>query len=456
MHYRDAKRLRDAGMTVIRSAHYPLDPAFMDACDELGMFVIVATPGWQFFSDDTLFQDRVCDDIRNMVRRDRNRPCIFVWECVLNEVPVSDAFAQRTHDVTHEEYPFPGCFTAADAERGINAEVYDVLYARYDKEFTTDKCYFKREWGDYVDDFSAHNSPSRASRDWGEAAQLVQAHHYANGDYPHDCWQALCNTPRQFIGGCLWHSFDHQRGYHPDPFWGGIMDAFRQTKYAYYIFASQQDPKESGPMVFIANELTPFSGRDVWVFSNCDEVRLTVCGEVVATKPARAKDSGMPHPPVCFEDIFRFSDFKKPPREEQAIIAEGLIDGKVAATSKRVPSRRKSRIQLRLDDCGIPLIADGGDFTMVIAEEVDEQGVVKRLTKDWIHFEVEGEAEIIGDREINANPRLMEWGSAPVQIKSTKTPGAITVKARLAYPGIATATPAELAFASIAADKPFV
>ncbi len=44
LHWRDAKKLRDAGMRVIRNAHYPQDPAFMDACDELGLFVIVNTP----------------------------------------------------------------------------------------------------------------------------------------------------------------------------------------------------------------------------------------------------------------------------------------------------------------------------------------------------------------------------------------------------------------------------
>ena len=44
LHWRDAKKLRDAGLRVIRNAHYPQDPAFMDACDELGLFVIVNTP----------------------------------------------------------------------------------------------------------------------------------------------------------------------------------------------------------------------------------------------------------------------------------------------------------------------------------------------------------------------------------------------------------------------------
>ena len=53
--WRDAKRLRDAGCRIIRVAHYPQDPSFMDACDELGMFVIVATPGWQYWNKDPKF-----------------------------------------------------------------------------------------------------------------------------------------------------------------------------------------------------------------------------------------------------------------------------------------------------------------------------------------------------------------------------------------------------------------
>ena len=45
IHWRDAKKLKDLGLEVIRNAHCPQDPAFMDACDELGLFVIVNTPG---------------------------------------------------------------------------------------------------------------------------------------------------------------------------------------------------------------------------------------------------------------------------------------------------------------------------------------------------------------------------------------------------------------------------
>lgn len=72
--WRDAKRLRDAGCRIIRVAHYPQDPSFMDACDELGLFVIVATPGWQYWNKDPQFAERVHDNTRSIIRRDRNHP----------------------------------------------------------------------------------------------------------------------------------------------------------------------------------------------------------------------------------------------------------------------------------------------------------------------------------------------------------------------------------------------
>lgn len=85
---------------------------------------------------------------------------------------------------------------------------------------------------------------------------LIQAQHYASPSYPYTSYDALFQTSRQHVGGCLWHSFDHQRGYHPDPFYGGIMDVFRQPKFSYYMFMAQRPPvksdgiAETGPMVF--------------------------------------------------------------------------------------------------------------------------------------------------------------------------------------------------------------
>ena len=81
-----------------------------------------------------------------------------------------------------------------------------------------------------------HNSPSRTARNWGEQPMLIQAAHYASPYYNYICYDGLYKESPWHVGGCLWHSFDHQRGYHPDPFYGGLMDVFRQPKYSYYMF----------------------------------------------------------------------------------------------------------------------------------------------------------------------------------------------------------------------------
>ena len=76
LQWRDAKKLRDAGLKVIRT-HYVIDPVFMDACDELGLFALVEVPGWQFWNKEPIFSERIYSDIRNMIRIHRNHASLF-------------------------------------------------------------------------------------------------------------------------------------------------------------------------------------------------------------------------------------------------------------------------------------------------------------------------------------------------------------------------------------------
>lgn len=98
--WRDAKRLKDAGMNIIRAAHYPQDPAFMDACDELGLFIIVPTPGWQYWNKDPHFGELVHENTRQIIRRDRNHTSVLMWEPILNETRYPEDFAVKALDIT--------------------------------------------------------------------------------------------------------------------------------------------------------------------------------------------------------------------------------------------------------------------------------------------------------------------------------------------------------------------
>lgn len=476
LHWRDAKKLRDAGLRVIRNAHYPQDPAFMDACDELELFVIVNTPGWQFWNKELIFAQRVYSDIRNMVRRDRNHPSVWMWEPILNETWYPEDFAKNVVDILHEEYPYPYCYAGCD----VTAKGHEYFPIHFTHPlngaggaFNTSKMdpkisYFTREWGDNVDDWNSHNSPSRVNRAWGEIPMLVQTQGYAKTDYKYTCYDVLYRNTRQHMGGCLWHSFDHQRGYHPDPFYGGIMDAFRQPKLSYYMFCAQRPVEknnrliaESGPMVFIANAMTPFSPKDVTVYSNCDEVRLTYCknGKQFIYKKEKT-DEGMPSPIITFKDVWDVMYDKQLARknkhEESYLLAEGIVDGKVVATHKVMPARRPSKIILWADNEGTETIADGSDLITVIAAIADENGNIKRLNNYHIKFEIEGPGELVASKETFTNPREVQWGTAPILVRAKAQTGNIKVKASVVPNGIHTPMSAELIIPTTKAIHPLI
>ena len=454
--WRDAKRLKDAGMNIIRAAHYPQDPSFMDALDELGIFIIVPTPGWQYWNKDEYWAELVHENTRQIIRRDRNHPSVLMWEPILNETRYPEDFALKALQITREEFPYPGRpVAAADMNSAGVKDNYDVLYGWPDDvtgpvttgsqqptitfkpqtEPLPDKCIFTREFGEMVDDWYAHNCLNRAARAWGEKPMLTAALSLA------ETYGTMRHGQRQFIGGCQWHPFDHQRGYHPDPYFGGIYDAFRQKKYAFEMFRSQISPSgEVGRGVFIAHEMTPFSDQDVVVFSNCDSVRLSFLeGDRKMTLPVVHDPNGLPNAPVVFPHFWDFWEareysYKKREWQHVSLLAEGIVDGKVVVTEKKMPSRRSTKIRLYADEMGKKLVADGSDFIVVVAEITDDNGNVRRLAKDQIVFTVEGEGRIIGDASIAANPRAVEWGSAPILVQSTNRAGKITITARSQWP----------------------
>ncbi len=438
--WRDALRLKEAGMTIVRAAHYPQDPSFMDACDELGLFIIVPTPGWQYWNKDPKWGEMVHQNTRDIIRRDRNHPCVLMWEPILNETRYPEDFALKALQITRDEYPWPGRpVAAADLNSAGVKDHYDVLYdwayniadGKYDD---IDKCIFTREWGEYVDDWYAHNAINRAARGWGEHAQLAAALSLA------DTYGQMYHGQRQFIGGCQWHPFDHQRGYHPDAYLGGIYDAFRQPKYALDMFKAQVSAAE--PYLAIAHEMTQFSPTDVTIFCNCDSVRLTALdGWKTAMLPVIHDTKGQPNAPVVFKGFWDFwkareQSYTKRSWQNVKLVAEGIRNGQVVCTVEKMPSRRSTKIRLVADEMGRQLVADGSDFVVVVAEITDDNGNVRRLAREHVSFTVEGEGRIIGDASLAANPRQVEWGTAPALVRSTHQAGQIRIIARSTFPGV--------------------
>lgn len=430
---RDTMLIREGGSNIVRAAHYPLSSVFMDACDELGLLVSVPNPGWQFYNvNNPVFSERVKEDTRNMVRRDRNRPSVLYYEIVLNEtlnqpVPI----IEEMHEIVHEELPYASALTAGDMDLGRKAHL-DFYFTGGKKENV--KCTYQREYGDggEVDNWISQNAATRVNTCWGEQPLINQLLKRAGQ------LDELYKSKPTRIGGSLWCGIDHQRGYHPDPFLGGLLDIYRIPRYSYYLYKSQYDADfhmdgiETGPMIFIAHELTQISGKDIYILTNCDSVRLYWAGIDFGIKKPIEDYKGLPHPPIVFRDVFDFSVIATGYRDrtdELELVVEGLIDSKVVCREVKKYPERLTGIKLEADDMGIDLIADGSDFVPVRAVLVDNKGVKKVLSSEYVHFTVEGEGNVIGSESNYANPMKTQFGVATALIRSTTKAGIIKVKA---------------------------
>jgi len=94
--WRDVAMVKEAGFDFIRGSHYPHDPAFADACDELGVLFWSENDFWGiggykgdgYFNassyptkeeDQAPFEAHVKESLREMIRINRNHPSIIVW-----------------------------------------------------------------------------------------------------------------------------------------------------------------------------------------------------------------------------------------------------------------------------------------------------------------------------------------------------------------------------------------
>jgi beta-galactosidase len=88
---RQVELLKQAGCNAIRTSHNPPAPELLDACDRLGMVVMDESfdcwkQGKNRNDYSQLFDDWHEADLRALVRRDRNHPCVVLWS-IGNEVP---------------------------------------------------------------------------------------------------------------------------------------------------------------------------------------------------------------------------------------------------------------------------------------------------------------------------------------------------------------------------------
>ncbi len=74
--YEDVRLIKEMNMNTVRMSHYPPNPEFLDACDELGLYVLDELTGWHGKYDTGVGKNLV----KELVVRDVNHPSIIFWD----------------------------------------------------------------------------------------------------------------------------------------------------------------------------------------------------------------------------------------------------------------------------------------------------------------------------------------------------------------------------------------
>jgi len=116
-HLYDIQMIKEMGANFLRTAHYPQDPAVLQACDRLGLLVSMEIPLDHDITDSEGFYEHSRVMMREMIRQYYNHPSIIVW-AYMNEMFLGRkmgrdqeaidkivAFAKELEALTREEDP---------------------------------------------------------------------------------------------------------------------------------------------------------------------------------------------------------------------------------------------------------------------------------------------------------------------------------------------------------------
>lgn len=437
---RDMKKLKEMGCENIRS-HYPFGAAVTDACNRLGMTLIVSNPGWQF-CEEGLFLERAKQNMRRIVRWQRNNPAILLWEPILNESKMSYEIQLAFHELVHEEYPYDDCYTASDygpTDVSYRDYVPGMIgaadYGFVEKRDLTPTPVWTREYGDDPDNFNDQNTVWRMPRTFGDAPMVDAVDRmlkrYLDSELAVSVQYIDVYNNKKRCGYGVWPGIAHNRGYHMNPCYGGHLDLFRVEKFSYYFMKSQQDREIAGDVLFIASWWCDISPNDVTVYSNAEEVELWCDGVLVGRQ--RPDDVAVKHPPFTFPQVRRKYRQQHLQNGRSTLTARAFIGGRQVAEQSVTAPGVPRRLTLEADLMGIAPIADGADIFAVRCKMIDENQVTVPLMGDAhpILLELSGEGEIVGDASIMANPVCPEAGIATFLVRTTRTPGEIKLRARL-------------------------
>ena len=269
-------KLQEYGFNAVRCSHNCATPAMLDACDEMGILVI--DENRQFgVNEEQLSQ------LRNMIDRDRNHPCVILWSIGNEEWGVEHSAAgteialrmsEYVHSLDNSRPSTYGNSGGPELVKGVDVFGYNYIVQNpvdeYHEKFP-DHCAVGTE------ETSGAGTRGRylTVPEKGWMTPLNRQDTSGRINVIEHGWKFYKRRPWA-VGLFYWTGQDY-RG-EPNPMkWPATGSQFGILDYccfpkdeAFYLKAAWRDE----PLVHICG---PCNG-EVWVYSNCDEVRLYAGG----------------------------------------------------------------------------------------------------------------------------------------------------------------------------------
>jgi len=477
---RKVELMKSAGFNAVRCAHNPPAPAFLDACDRLGMLVINESfDCWRMGKSPNdyhlYFEDWWQRDTESMVKRDRNHPSIIMWSIgneVFERTGASDGYAwakkqadyirsldntwlltasapaifeailpllaqfgfEKIFDLLTGEEPDPqkdlyGTLTEPFF-RSLDVAGYNYLFKRYETDG-------KKFPGRVI--AGTETFPHQAYLFWDATRRLP----YVIGDF---VWTAIDYLGEAGIGQVTYDGtmpfaapypyhladcgdfdicgFKRPQSYYRDILWGvrtapwiGVLDPQHCGKKISF--------KPWGWEPVIDSWTFPgWEGKptQVDVYSADDEVELLINGVSVGRKPAGVASQNK----AVFEVTYQPS----------TIEAIGYSNGK--ETGRTILKTASKSASLRLTPDRPVIHAESGDLAYITVEVVDRDGNVVKHAEPEVSFGIAGAGELIAVGTANpiseelyvGSQRKAFQGRLIAVVRSTGQVGEIVLKAQ--------------------------